>query len=362
MRPCEPNASRKPLTLIFSVIAVIFSSSFECLNLAEAGDSTAAAVERGTADQSKTGKAPDDPRKVRVVLDNGEILVGRLAIDAIRIRTEFGDLTVPIAELLEFKPGLHSKPQLRSKIDSLIDDLNAADSARSNRARSELIDMGTPVVGQLQRAMSTTTDEKRAAFRSVIAKLNAAQEDSTNLQAGSWPAEGTVRTRGFSIVGKIVSDDITLESKYGKLKVQLSDIRLVRSSTGSTLSDARRAMTLNGQNLAQLKFKSSGISVRKGDRIIVRADGVITRSGSSTRTSTPDGSTRLGTYQGSTLGGTLVARVGNGQIFKVGSRGTRVAVREGVLRFAIGMRPDYVGRYQFVGQYNLKIRVVRGNN
>ena len=49
-----------------------------------------------------------------------------------------------------------------------------------------------------------------------------------------------------------------------------------------------------------------------------------------------------------------------GKIIKIGSTSSFVAKQSGTLQFAIGMRPEFVGRYQFTGKYDVTVRVLRG--
>jgi hypothetical protein len=83
----------------------------------------------------------------------------------------------------------------------------------------------------------------------------------------------------------------------------------------------------------------------------------------SNQSTSPDGNTRFGNMplDGQTFaGGTLLAKVGSGKVFKVGSNHSFTADKPGELQFAIAIHPSYGrGEYSFPGQYDLKIKVNR---
>jgi hypothetical protein len=174
-----------------------------------------------------------------------------------------------------------------------------------------------------------------------------------------------VRTTKFTIVGRIVPQELRFKSRYGELAVGLGDIVAVERQTKDEREDIAKTLSVTGQNLAQTQMKATGVSVRKGDRIVVRASGMIRRSaGTSTYVSTPDGASRFGTHPTNPQiqGGTLIAKIGKrGKEIKVGSNASFIAQEDGAIAFGIAMRQDYVGRYPFPGEYKVQLRVQRGD-
>ena len=302
-------------------------------------------------------------KHVKLVLHDGSILVGELKLDSIKVDTSFGQLTVPIDKLHSFRPGLGSQPERLAKLQVLIALLADADEKKQALAKRQLTQMGPAIRPQLRAAITDDNKTLNAQLDSILTTLDGETGDDDEQDSENAPLllQDTVNTSDFTIAGKILPSEFTLTNRWGKLTVKLQDIAHARWA-GEQLEDARKTLTLTGEYLAQLKFKSCGIQVNKGDRMVVTADGMISRSGSTSYRSTPAGSSRLGTYSSSPqiYGGTLVARLGSGKIFKVGAKATIVADRSGTLRFAVAMRPDYVSRYQFPGQYNVKVRVERG--
>jgi hypothetical protein len=108
-------------------------------------------------------------------------------------------------------------------------------------------------------------------------------------------------------------------------------------------------------------FKSTGIRVQAGDKIVLKAEGSVIMSpwGSNAATG-PDGAPNYGWYVPNQIpGGALVARIGEkGTIFKVGRQSTFTAKNAGVLQLAIGIQPEYANEgYNYPGQFSVKLRI-----
>ena len=322
--------------------------------------------EKAEPSQPNPAQPAVDPELVRLNLVDGAVITGKLSISQITVETDFGPLAVPLTKIRRFTPGLDSHTELSEKFDQLIADLGGDDDKKREAAQRELIKMGSPFKEQLVRHRDSPNAKVSQSIKAILDQLAEIAENSDEVTSGAagdpWIFGDAVETTGFTIVGEISPRTFTLNNQYGTLAIKIGDIKNLHRQFGAVAEDARKSLSVEGTYLAQLKFKSCGIRVERGDKVSVRADGRISRSGSSSYVSGPDGSSRFGTYsQNPTIqGGTLVARVGSGsQVIRVGSKTTFTCTRSGLLRFAIGMRPDYV-RYQFVGQYNLKIHVKRG--
>ncbi|MBC7855999.1 MAG: hypothetical protein IAF94_21430, partial [Pirellulaceae bacterium] len=187
-----------------------------------------------------------------------------------------------------------------------------------------------------------------------------ADDDSGTASASPWIPLDTVVTTDFTVLGKVTPQEFTIASKYGPLNIALGDISKAERETAGRES-YRKNMSVGGDVLAQRGFKSSGIKVQAGDKIVVKAEGSIVMSpwGSNAH-SGPDGMPNYGWWIPNQIpGGALCARIGEkGQPFKVGRSLTFTAKSSGTLQFAIGIQNEYAGEgYQFPGEYKLKLRV-----
>jgi len=318
-----------------------------------------------TSAPATASKTPVDPELVQLHLRDGMIVSGKFSVQEISVLTSYGVLQVPITKLRSFTPGLSSTPELSGQIASLVDRLGSDDFAAREEAQKQLLAMGLPIRAVLARHQGGGNVERARRVKAILEKLTELADEGEEGPQDELIDGDKVATTVFTMIGDISPKTFQFYSKYGQLSIDLGDIRIAKRAAGGPVrDDVRKTLTVEGTYIAQLRFKNSGIKVVKGDKITVSATGMISRNNSSSYRSGPDGnSSRFGYYLRSPkiYGGTLIARVSGGKVVKVGSRGTFVAKKDGSLQFAIAMRPEYAtGNYQFPGQYNLTIKVTRG--
>lgn len=313
--------------------------------------------------EPQPGRRDVDPEVVRLNLTDGSIVSGKFTISHITVETEFGPLDVPITRIRRVVPGLESHASLYGRIRELIEDLASDDYKQRETAEQELFKMGPPVRAELELYRDDSSAERARRVKAILARLDELSEDDFGeSEAETWIREDTIETVEFTIVGKVSPETFTVNNRFGTLTIDLDYITSIER--GEESEDIRKSLTLPGTYLVQRDFKNTGILVEKGDRISVRADGRIVRSGSSSYFSTPSGNSRLQTYTSNPTiyGGTLVARLGkNGKIVKVGTSTSFTADKSGMLYLAIAMSANYA-RYAFVGSYNVKLKVDRGED
>lgn len=338
---------------------------------AAAEEATAAAAATAAADDhaatSDASAVKDESRFVRARFSDGTILIGELLLDDLEVETDFGTLTVPREQLLGLSPGLDSRSDFDERLDNLIADLTSADRAVAAAADRALTQLGPAISGELARRADELEGEQAKRVEVLLHRIEEAASDLESVDGRATRPllrKDRIRTTKFTIVGRIVPQNLRFKSRYGEVDVDIADVVAVERQIDDEREDVAKTFSVTGQNLAATKMKTTGISVRRGDRIVVRASGMIRRTpGTSSYVSSPDGSTRFGTHSTDPqiLGGTLIARIGTrGKDIKVGSNASFVAKQSGKLTFGVGMRPDYVGRYPFPGEYKVQLRVQRG--
>ena len=310
-------------------------------------------------------KPPVDPELVQLHLRDGMIISGKFSVKEISVLTSYGLLKVPITKLRSFTPGLSSTPDLSGQIAGLVEKLGSDEFVAREEAQKQLLEMGLPIRAVLAQHPGGSNVERDRRVKAILEKLAELADEGDEGPQEELIERDKVATTAFTMIGDVSPKTFQFYSKYGPLTINLGDIRIAkRAAGGPARDDVRKSLTLDGTYIAQLRFKNSGIRVVKGDKITVSASGRISRNGSSSYVSDPNGnSSRFGYYSRSPkiYGGTLVARIGRGKVVKIGSRKTIVANSDGSLQFAIAMRPEYAtGNYQFQGQYQLTIKVTRG--
>jgi len=308
--------------------------------------------------------APVDPRFIRLHLADGSVIAGELSVESILVETDFGDLRVPVEKIKSFTPGLESKPAFLANIEKLFNDLGSNDYQARESARKEIVSFGLKIEQELARHGDDGNAERKRHLEAINKEFEELADEYDEFDGENveqlWIRGDTIVTTDFTIIGRIAQDSFTVTSKYGPLSVQLSDVELGDRPVGEK-GEMRKALSVDGTNLAQLSYKTSGIRVEKGDKITVRADGQLTMSpwGSNTM-STPDGGSNYGWFvQNEIYGGALIAKIGsNGKVLKVGSKSTFTAKQSGVLQFAIAMQHQYANQgYNYPGQYNVRVKV-----
>ncbi|MEQ8789135.1 MAG: hypothetical protein RIC55_22675 [Pirellulaceae bacterium] len=330
---------------------------------ADAAEEAPAADDGEMVDTRDTKAVEIGPREIRLHLMDGSILAGDLTIDVLTIETDFGTLKVPIERLRGFRPGLDSYPQVTARFEKLTADLGDDDYATREDAHKQLLAWGLPIRQLLAQVGDGDNAERKRHRTEILAELEELAEDADEFAEESAPPlvrRDTVVTTDFTIVGRIVEKEFNITSKYGDLVVKLADVDNGDRDIGGA-EPIHKRIGVDGTFVAQRQFKSSGIRLKAGDKVSIRAEGQIVMSpwGSEAYAS-PDGGVNYGWYLPSQIpGGALVAKIGSGgKVFKVGSRHAFVARSGGVLQLAVGIDNNYAGDgYSFPGKYDVRVKV-----
>lgn len=324
------------------------------------------AGEKEEPEAPRKPRAPLPPRYVLLKLLDGSTIAGDLSVNEIKVKTEFGELTVPIAKIKSFTPGLDSNAKAAGDLKAKLKDLESDDYNTREQAHKDLVAMGPKIARQLvPYAVSENAEVKRHVGEILKDFEQQAEESSEDEDEGSkadqvWINEDTVETTDFTVTGKISPAEFKMTSKYGPLTIALGEI-VTASRPLDVREGTRRSVNVPGQNLAGRGFKGTGVRVQAGDRVTITSSGNITMSPwGSNASSGPDGMPNYGWYvNGSIPGGALVYRIGDkGAIQKAGSRVSFTAKTSGVLQLAIGMMPEYSNEgYNFPGEYKARIKV-----
>jgi hypothetical protein len=301
-------------------------------------------------------------RLMRLHLMEGSVVTGKLSTDTVTVKTAFGNLEVPVADIVSFTPGLDSHPEEGKRIGRLIQQLGSNAAAERDVAQRALSDMGKSIQPELARYTADEDTERRTRIQKILAELEEADDDDDlePIAAKPWLAQDSLETTLFTVVGKISPQTFEVQTQFGPLKVAIGDIR--RGERELDLKpEIKKQLAVTGENLIQVGMQTSGVRIGRGDKVQLTAYGRLTMTPWGNNTfSTPDGSEQFQWYLPNQIpGGALVARIGTtGKIFKVGSKHTFTSTRAGVLYFGIAMSPQFASQdYNYPGRYDVKIRV-----
>ncbi|MEX0776534.1 MAG: hypothetical protein WD042_12590 [Phycisphaeraceae bacterium] len=302
-------------------------------------------------------RKPSQPGPLRLYLLDGSIITGQIALEQFTVQTQFGTLKVPVKSIVSFTPGLDSHPNLDKQINELIEKLGSSEITEREAAQKELSKMGPSIRGALQKYTKDDDAERRLRVQALLDEMQEAVADDEGPKDATLIEQDSLETTEFTMVGRIQPTQFQVTNTYGTLTIKLSDVRVARRDGGEK-EEIRKSFDVQGMNLFMTNWKDPGIRVEKGDSVSVTADGTVTLSPWGSRAmSTPEGAANYGMAQPGNLPlGCLVARVGDGQPFKIGSKSTFTADRAGKLQFGMAMMPEYANN-QFPGKYDVKVRV-----
>ncbi len=304
-------------------------------------------------------RASSGEKVLRVSLMEGSVVSGKLSVTSIMVETDFGKLEVPVSKIVSFTPGLDSHPKQREDIRRLVLQLGANDKALRDAAEKELGAMGSSIKQLLDEFRDDKDTERRNRVTKILEEIDQQADEEEAGRQAALIDDDTITTTSFTMVGKISPQSFQLQTKFGPLTVNLSDIR--RAEHGSDEKpEFRKTIEVPGNNLAQRPL-NSGIKVNKGDKVELEASGSVVMSPwGSEQASGPEGGANFGQYKPGINGGALVMRYGqNGTEELVGRSKKFTATKSATLFFFMAMQPNFGGGgYQFPGAYKVKVRVV----
>ena len=301
--------------------------------------------------------------QIKLHMWDGSIVGGKVSVNSINVLTEFGQMTIPINQIVEFYPGLDSFPQKQARLKQLVQELGDGNYQVREDAHRALVKMGLPLKKEIQKFTDGGSIERKKHLVEIHKELEELLEDAEDMDVPIPVAElarqDKVVTPNMTVVGKIQEELFVITSKFGQLKVRLEDIEHASRDVKIERDEIRKKLTLDSDNFYQRKPKSVGIRVNKGDRIRIKAGGVMEWTNWNT-SSTPQGLTNQGNWR-SINSGTLIACIGKDQnnVEKVGAKKEWVAKKNGVLYLAIAVQDNYVkgNSYRWTGEYEAKVVV-----
>ena len=338
------------------------SDAFQGDEDAKAEEAAEATQENAVSTDSLKSETPSvDDQFLRIEMWDGTVVSGIVSVAAIDVETEFGSLKIPISRLVDFRPGLVSLPELKAKVNLLVEQLGDREFKTRESAHRELVEMGPMLAGMLMQLDDGGDAERKKHLvkikEEVTSRLEEEDEEGTSSEAKV--SEGDrIQTPEFAIVGKIVQKEFQVKSKIGDLRIMLSDVKRADRGIAVKSQSLRKTVSVPGTTFFQKKALSSKIRVNKGDKISITASGVVQWTNWN-QTASPDGLPNQGNWNGLS-NGSLAARIGkDGSVMGIGSDNTFTAKKSGVLYLGIAMPDNYVKNtgYRWTGKFEVKIKV-----
>jgi len=272
---------------------------------------------------------PKDPEPLRheLRLRAGSILVGTLEPAEFKVKTAFGDLAVPVAELRRVLFGRGSDPERLARVAAAIVDLGSASPEKRLTAQAHLAQEGRFAAPDLAGAAANHADpEVRRACKEIFDAMQIAEDEELA------STDDLVETARFTLRGSVQQGafKITL-AELGPLDVRRQHVAEIRRHV------ARREerCTMDGQFTTMGAWFDSKFAFEKGEEVRLSAAGSITFPNWGGQMFDPEGNMQMGQINGHPMG-CLMGRFGDGgQIFRVGRAWSGLADARGTLRFAV---------------------------
>ena len=326
------------------------------------GGAMALAQTRPAAPATSATEAPKPPSDLKIVLMDGSIVTGKLSVSDFTVETKFGTLKVPVDQITSFAPGLESHPQFAKALEGYISDLSADAFPDREKAQAALLKLGPDIKSELERQVKTAEAEKQMRLQKIIEDFDTQMGEDDSAKTHQWVNDDVIVTQGFTVVGRISTPGFAVVSPYGTLQLKFEDIREGHRDIQSGPEEINKNVTVAGTAISQRAMTGAGIRLNRGDQVTVTASGSITLTPWGDQAATPDGNANLGmaTIPNGMMIGTLYAKVGeSGTPVKVGSKATFTASAPGTLEFGVASPNGNYGSYQFPGEYQLKVHVVK---
>lgn len=309
---------------------------------------------------SKKTENKDYIHQVRML--DGSSINGILQTASIKVKTNFGELEVPVKDIVSIVPGYRNHPKVKDDVLILIKELKSKEKRVYDRAVVALSKKGSQYLGLLQDQIKTfdAKKDKKALARleTIIEDFEIEIEEMGEAQRKNhvYLEQDRLVTKKFEIVGQILDTSFKFASKYGQLSVEFQDLRKVvlRKYSGD-MGIIKKNFKITAED-SQNSFKDSGILVKLNDHIKITATGDIEISVWGYITGPEGNSNGMGMINNFPTG-TMLARIGStGEMIKIGSSHSFRAKKAGKLYLGTAFNARYT-RHGTSGGYNVQVKV-----
>jgi hypothetical protein len=323
---------------------------------ADATTAEATAAEAASAEAVAAEKR--EPKPPMFHMRDGTRLAGYPEATKIRITTAYGPLVVPIEEVEHIRFAAALDEELAKKIDGLISQLGHEEFDLRESASEELAAIGVPALPALRKAAESEDEEIKSRAEKLAAQLEETVEEPDEEEAYLSPLEGDedeVETRQFTVKGRVEEASFLVKTRYGVLEFRRQDILSIKFKEPliTTLKFEVPGNTFAARN----QWVDTQTDLAKGERFELSASGEITLANYGDTKCGPEGTTNVGSNFNNIAAGALVAKIGDGQPFVVGSSYNSEAEAAGRLVLGVALQSGTVnGKFEVVLEKNAEAK------
>lgn len=187
--------------------------------------------ERPAPPAGDTGRTPA-PVQLELSLLDGSTVKVALRDERLEVRTAFGTLQVPAAEVQSIEFGRRIPPAVLRKAEAAALNLGSAEYKVRQAAMAELQALGERAYPALLRAEGSSDKEVARRAKELLTRLR----ESVPVSELERPAEDVIQTRGMRLVGRLTAETLTVRTfAFGEQKVLLADVRSL-GAAGTTVA------------------------------------------------------------------------------------------------------------------------------
>lgn len=295
-------------------------------------------------------------------LKNGDKITGNIDVSEILLETDYGKLSFPIADINTINLGLINSSFDKAKLLDLLDIIDSSNKSNTvkERAFDEIIKMNEGAIPFIKSYLQNSKEFNNSDLS--VTTLYEVMLSKYNVTKNYSIYDEIKFNEKNSIDGNYSFKNIILETQYGRIKIERKliksiDIKTI-SNDGFSKDNVFKIFSNKYVSGNQEKgWLNTGILVKKGNKIIITADGTIRLASLSGNTYTPDGGVNgtPGPLDKKINYGQLLFKVGqNGKVQKAGDNIKIEASKTGILYLSIF---ETVFNVANTGYYTAKVLV-----
>lgn len=165
---------------------------------------------------------PAAPAAVEMSLLDGSTVKVTLREERLEMRTAFGTLHVPAAEVQSIEFGRRIPPAVAKKAEAAALNLGSAEYKVRQAATAELEALGERAYPALLKAEASPDKEVARRAKELLVRLR----ESVSEGELERPQEDVIQTHSMRLVGRLTADTIRVSTfAFGEQRVQLADVR-----------------------------------------------------------------------------------------------------------------------------------------
>ncbi len=258
------------------------------------------------------------PVPVFLLRDRGKI-PARPAFDSIRVRTRYGVLDIPNAQLVTVRFAPRLDASLVKKTTALLALMATGAETDRKAAADSLLALGPPALAPLKHLAAAEGGNLPPATRAIIEKLEV--EAGKNPAPKNKPAKARdeIRTEELSFRGEVLTESFALKTLYGELTIRIADLKAINFKAVGLVN---RSVIVTPNYQPNGTWLDSRLDVGKNKLLSIKATGQTSVENWSVKAG-PAGTTRYNSFK-SQQGFPMLCLVGKigktGKPFKIGEK------------------------------------------